>query len=155
MKKFTCCFTGHRIIPENEIQKIKRRLKKEIKKLIRKGVIYFTCGGALGFDTLAALTVLELQKKYPQIRLMLILPCKNQTKGWSKSNVEIYNGILSQAFRVKYVWETYFEGVMLVRNCCLVNSSSYCITFQTKETGGTAFTVNYAKDRQLKLIMIK
>ena len=38
------------------------------------GYLYFGAGGALGFDTLAAQTVLDLKKDYPQIKLILVLP---------------------------------------------------------------------------------
>ena len=41
------------------------------------------------------------------------------------------------------------SGCMHVRNRHLVDFSSYCICYQTKETGGTAYTVNYAKENGL------
>ena len=71
MKHQTCCFTGHRIIPQAQYPALKKRLASEIVHLIHQGVIYFGAGGALGFDTLAALTVLELKAEYPQ----MITPC--------------------------------------------------------------------------------
>lgn len=51
MKKFTCCFTGHRNLPAGKIVKI---LDREIENLIDKGVTHFISGGALGFDQIAA-----------------------------------------------------------------------------------------------------
>ena len=74
MKIKTCCFTGHRKIPPAQYQKIAQRLKLEIEALIKRCVVYFGVGGALGFDTIAAEAVLELRKKYPQIRLILVSP---------------------------------------------------------------------------------
>ena len=47
-------------------------------------------GGALGFDTLAAQTVLEMKKEYPQLRLILVLPCENQTRGWHSEDIAVY-----------------------------------------------------------------
>ena len=38
------------------------------------------CGGALGFDTLVAKLIINLKIKYPYIKLVLILPCIEQTK---------------------------------------------------------------------------
>ena len=52
MKKQTCCFTGHRHIPENELLQIQKRLESEIINLINQGVTEFRAGGALGFDTM-------------------------------------------------------------------------------------------------------
>ena len=76
----TCCFTGHRKLPTGQYQMIADRLEQTIIRLIEKGVLYFGAGGALGFDTLAALTVLRLRKQYPQIKLILVLPCRDQTR---------------------------------------------------------------------------
>ncbi len=41
MKNQACCFSGHRDIPYNNKNKIKRLLKKEITKLIKAGVKIF------------------------------------------------------------------------------------------------------------------
>lgn len=74
MKTQTCCFTGHRQIPPQQNLKIYKCLKAEITNLIENGVVNFVTGGALGFDTLAAQTVLELRQRYAHIKLQLILP---------------------------------------------------------------------------------
>ena len=43
----TCCFTGHRKIPEEEREQLARRLEATVEELIRAGVRYFVAGGAL------------------------------------------------------------------------------------------------------------
>lgn len=58
----TCCFTGHRKIPPEQYGEIARRLKEAVIELINEGYCYFGAGGALGFDTLAAQTVLNLKR---------------------------------------------------------------------------------------------
>ena len=75
MREKTCCFTGHREIDEKDYSKLKKRTRDLIVSLIEKGVVFFGAGGARGFDTLAAESVLELKKDYPQIKLILVLPC--------------------------------------------------------------------------------
>ena len=75
MKKQTCCFTGHRKIPPEQYEEIIKRLKSEITAMIQQGVIYFGAGGALGFDTMAAQTVLAFREQYPHINLIQVLPC--------------------------------------------------------------------------------
>lgn len=57
--------------------------------------MYFGAGGALGFDTLAAQCVLSLRKRYSHIKLILVLPCTTQTKGWSKDDIAVYEEIKS------------------------------------------------------------
>lgn len=114
--------------------------------------MYFGAGGALGFDTLAAQCVLSLRKRYPHIKLILVLLCTAQTKGWSKNDIAIYEEIKSQADKVVYTSREYSRGCMFKRNRHLVNGSSVCIAYLTQEKGGTAYTVNYAKEQGLAVI---
>ncbi len=70
------CFTGHRkivITPE-----LKNKLTNFLKNLIVQGTVDFYTGGAIGWDTIAAQTVLRLREVYPQIKLHLVLPCSNE-----------------------------------------------------------------------------
>lgn len=141
-------------MPPEDIKRISRRLKDEIERLIDKGYCYFGAGGALGFDTLAAQTVLELKKDHPHIKLILVLPCVAQTRGWSESDVKIYERIKISADKYVYTSENYFRGCMQKRNRHLVDNSSACICYLTEETGGTAYTVKYAKSKGLVVINV-
>lgn len=152
MKRYTVCFTGHRKIPPEQTDTLALRLKAELTKLIKDGYIYFGAGGALGFDTLAAQTVLELKAEYPDVKLILVLPCLSQTRGWSVRDIEIYEDIKSKADKVVYTSQEYTRGCMHKRNRHLVDNSSLCISYLTENTGGTAYTVDYARKNQLTVI---
>ncbi|MCL2507666.1 MAG: DUF1273 domain-containing protein [Oscillospiraceae bacterium] len=152
MKNQTCCFTGHRNIPANKYATIQKRLESEIVNLIHQDVRNFCTGGALGFDTMAALAVLKLKEEFPHIRLILILPCKNQTVGWNEADKKIYGQILRQADKAVYTSENYFNGCMQKRNRDLVVNSGVCICYLTSEKGGTFYTVNYAKQQGLRVV---
>lgn len=154
MKEKTVCFTGHREIPFLKAGAIKNMLKKTIEDLIERGYCYFGAGGALGFDTLAAQTVLELKSKYPQIRLILVLPCLSQADRWSDRDKAVYEDIKNRADKVVYTAQEYFKGCMHKRNRHLVNNSSVCICYLTRKTGGTAYTVDYADKNGLQVINI-
>lgn len=154
MKEKACCFTGHRKIPSEQYKQIAGRLRKELIQLIESGIIYFGAGGALGFDTLAAQAVLSLKADYPQIKLILVLPCHEQTRGWSAGDIEIYERIRASADKVVYTSEHYDRGCMFHRNRHLVDGSSVCVAYLTEQTGGTAYTVRYAKSKGLKIINI-
>ena len=93
MKQKTCCFTGHRDIPLGDYQLIFDKTEETVERLIKKGYLYFGAGGALGFDTIAALAVLKIKEHYPDIRLILVLPCRFQTRGWASEDVKIYENI--------------------------------------------------------------
>ena len=150
-----CCFTGHRIIPNAEREEIKERLKSTLVSLIeKKGVTLFIAGGALGFDTMAALEVLSLRERYPEIKLRLAIPCENQTKGWKEKDILLYEEIMSQADDVVYTSRTYTSGCMHIRNRYMVDSSDFCVAYMTKESGGTAYTVKYAEKKGVEVINV-
>ena len=154
MKDQTACFTGHRTLPYFQKQIIKKKTKKVLIDAIEQGYRYFGAGGALGFDTLAAQTVLELKNEYPQIRLILVLPCHDQTRGWKEADVAEYERIMKAADKVTYTSEQYYSGCMHKRNRHLVDNSSLCICYLTEPSGGTAYTVNYARSLDLKIINV-
>lgn len=149
MRDKTACFTGHRKIASEQQRIVAERLKQTVEKLILNGYCYFGAGGALGFDTLAAECVLYLKKQYPQIKLILVLPCKTQTRGWDSEDIAIYEQIKAQADKVVYTSEEYTRGCMFKRNRHLVDNSSVCIAYLTESKGGTAYTVNYAKQKKI------
>ena len=151
MKEFTCCFTGHRTLPKDKLSDISACLEHVVIKYINEGYRYFGAGGALGFDTLAAETVLKLKEKYPYIKLILVLPCLSQTKGWNKFDVDRYNYIKTQADKTVYTSKEYTSDCMFKRNRHLVNHCSLCICYLSKNSGGTAYTVNYANKKNLKI----
>lgn len=153
MREKTCCFTGHRQLPAGwDRWKLAAALEKATIVQINKGIRFFGAGGALGFDALASQTVLKLKKKYPDIKLILVLPCLNQTRGWPTEAVKEHEQIKAQADKVVYTSQEYTQGCMHKRNRHLVNNSSVCICYQTKRTGGTAYTVNYANAKGVKVI---
>ena len=122
--------------------------------MIAEGYLYFGAGGALGFDTIAAQTVLKLKNKYPDIKLILVLPCKTQTRGWKDKDVAIYEDIKEKADKFVYTSENYDRGCMFKRNRHLVDNSSVCVAYLTEDKGGTAYTVDYARKNGLRIINI-
>jgi len=152
VKEITCCFTGHRTIPMGQLNYVKNLLNRTVEELIAKGYSVFAAGGALGFDTMAAQCVLNLKFKYPRIKLLLILPCLEQTKGWSEYDISVYEDIKNKADEVIYTSLNYTKGCMFKRNRALVDKSSVCIAYLTKKTGGTAYTAKYAVEKGLQLI---
>ena len=131
-----------------------RRLKTILIDLIENGYQYFGAGGALGFDTLAAQTVLALKKDYPHIKLILVLPCITQADSWSVDDKAIYEEIKATADKVVYTSHEYARGCMHKRNRHLVDNSSACICYLTEKTGGTAYTVEYAQRNNLLVINV-
>lgn len=152
LKEHTVCFTGHRKIPPEQRAEVVRRLKKTIIELVNDDYRYFGAGGALGFDTLAAQVVLRLKSDFPQIKLILVLPCVSQAEGWSQHDKEVYESIKERADKVVYTSREYSKGCMHKRNRHLVDHSSVCVCYLKEITGGTAYTVEYARSKNLRVI---
>lgn len=65
-----------------------------------------------------------------------------------------YERIKAQADKVVYTAQQYTSGCMHRRNRHLVDNSSVCVCYLTKDSGGTAYTVQYAERQELKIINI-
>ncbi len=154
MKNLTCCFTGHRDVKAEDVPEIKKNISAEIESLIKRGIIYYGCGGALGFDTLAAETVLELKEKYNNIRLILVLPCRDQSDSWKSENKMKYDAIMKKADKVIYTSDKYYRGCMQKRNRHLVDHSCVCIAYVRKSCGGSVYTLKYANEKGLEIIFV-
>lgn len=141
-----CAFTGHRFIAREKLPRLEQELVRYIDGMHRRlGVTRFYAGGALGFDTLAAKTVLRLRDGGLPITLCLLLPCRDQDRLWSERDRIVYARILGRADSVEYLAESYSPGCMHARNRALIDRSKYCIAFLERSSGGTAYTVDYAR----------
>ena len=148
-----CSFTGHRIVPLKDREIIKKRLFEAVEKMIvENGVTLFITGGALGFDTMAALCVLEAKERHAGVKLRVAIPCENQTKGWREADARLYEEILEKADETVMTGKVYTAGCMHTRNRYMIDNSSYCIAYKTKESGGTAYTTRYARDNGVEVI---
>ncbi len=150
----TCFFTGHRTIVKNGMDRLTEDIDRAVADLIEKGYKRFVCGGAVGFDTVAACRVIVAKKKYPEIELVLVLPCRDQTMRWrSTYDISLYQRIKGLADEVIYSSETYTSGCMHLRNRTMADMSSACITYYNNSgTGGTAYTVKYATEAGVNII---
>lgn len=150
----TCCFTGHRRIPQGAAAGVRLQLRRQLARLAAdRGVGTFLAGGAVGFDTLAAQEVLRARgEHFPWLRLVLVLPCMGQEAAWSQRDAAIYRTLLRQADEVVYTAEAYYKGCMFRRNRYLVDHSAYCLCYlHDTERGGTAYTVKYARQQGLEV----
>ena len=150
-----CVFTGHRDLPEGQLAAISGLLAEAIEKLHRDAhVDTYLCGGAVGFDLLAGEQVLALRRRYPDLRLHLILPCREQDKRYSPGDKARYAALLEQADKVEWLSPHYYRGCMLARDRVMVDRADCCVCFQTRSEGGTAYTVRRAADKGLPLYNI-
>ncbi|MBR1443701.1 MAG: DUF1273 family protein, partial [Firmicutes bacterium] len=144
-----CCFTGHRRIDDNLLT-VKNIVKNEVINLIENNnVRYFGVGGAVGFDMLCSLVIIDLKPIYPDIKLIMVLPCFEQDRFWNDDDKQLYAEIKHKADKIRYVSKEYTKECMHRRNRLLVDESKYCICYLNKIFGGTFYTVNYAREKGL------
>ena len=152
MSKMTsCCFTGHRFLDKSFDS---ARLKSAIEAMIEKGVDTFICGGALGFDTEAAVEVIKLRKKqYKHIKLHIYAPCLGQDARWNARDQRLYREILSRADYVDMPDTPYSNQCMKIRNYKMVDNSAYIIAyFDGTFASGTGQTVRYGEKCGLEIV---
>ena len=147
--KKVCCFTGHRDLVDAHAERLCHLIDAELEALIAKGFTVFRTGGAVGFDTIAALRVLLMKKKYSFITLELCLPCKDQNAKWGSCDTGFYRFCLAHADKIRYVNEKYRSGCMFARNRMLVDGSDFCIGYcsPAARSGGSRYTLDYAKEK--------
>ena len=146
----SCCFTGHRYIPAGLEPLLAERLQSGIDYLCdNTSISTYYVGGALGFDTMAAEAVIRKRDRCSSVRLVLVIPCEDQALRWCTEDKEHYRQIKDAADEIVCLGKHYYRGCMHVRNRYLVDHSGICFCYLTKRMGGTAYTVNYARRKEV------
>ncbi len=108
---------------------------------------------AMGFDLMAAETVLSLKGRYPDIRLIAVVPFRRQSYRWPSMEKEHYQKIISQADWVIVLSEHYFKGCLLRRNDFMLEYSCGLIAFYDgKPYGGTFYTCREAVKKGMDIV---
>lgn len=149
-----CAFTGHRKISSEDLPRIRELLALEIERAYQNGCRDFYSGGAVGFDTIAARIVLRMRLRYPDIRLILLLPCIEQGAKWSSRDRDSYDYLLAEADEVRYISEEYTNRCMKERNFALASSADLLIAFVERGQSGSAQTLRMADKMGKEVINI-
>ena len=145
-------FTGHRFIRYSDRQRLKTNLVRAITACYQSGVRHFLCGMAVGFDMLAAETLLAVKAEYPDIRLTAVIPFRGQPCKFNPADKGRYQSILGKADNVVCLSETYFDGCFLRRNDYMLNHASHIIAYYNGEPkGGTFYTCRRAERMGLEI----
>ena len=142
----TCCFSGHREIEESEYDEVVEKTDRYIEELIGRDFCCFMVGGAKGYDYLAAQRVLLKKKEHMNIQLLIAFPYAPRNDEW--------DNIIKQADLATILADHYYRGCMQARNRYMVEQSQACVCYMRKETGGTVYTVNYAKKKGLDIFRV-
>ena len=152
-REHTVCFTGHRALNRQD-ENLVRQLGPLLEKLYQNGYRDFLCGGALGFDTVAAEYVIRQREKHPDVRLIFCLPCADQSSKWKRADCSRYERLLYLSDETRVLSPHYYDGCMQVRNTYMVDRSYLCIAYMARLHGGTLSTVRYAISQDVPVINI-
>lgn len=149
----TCCFTGHRDISTKKQELLSPLLTATLRNLLLdRGITDYLCGGAVGFDMIAAEHFLSLRDLYHTGSLHLLLPFPGYDDRWPSTARERLLRLTERADSILYAAEHPFPGVYYKRDRMLVNLSSLCVAYLTQSRGGTYYTVSYALDAKKEII---
>lgn len=150
----SCCFTGHRDIPERDRRAIYEQVSLCVQELYRMGVRTFIAGGAVGFDMICGEVVADLKSRLSYIRLVLAIPCEDHFAKWNDSDRFRLSRLYRMADESVLISDEYSKSCMFKRNRYMVDNSAYCISYCKKKSGGSYYTVKYAESKGLKIIEI-
>lgn len=143
MEGKTCCVTGHRDIPAEETAHVKELFAEKLKKAVNDGFTIFLSGFADGVDQYFAETILELQNKNPDLKLIAVLPYRKRKD--SLCQREHTNALLDACAEVIIIQEEYRPNVYSKRNRYMVEHADRVIAvYDGREKGGTVKTIRYA-----------
>lgn len=140
-----CALTGHRILGGDYDE---TALCYELEDLIKEGYDTFRCGMARGFDWEALQALIRLKQKY-RIFIEACIPYAGHEESFPKREQKNYLEALGWCDRVRVMYENYCDGCFLARDRYMVEGADLVFAYCNKKTGGTAYTVNYAKKLQV------
>ncbi|MDR1217733.1 MAG: SLOG family protein [Oscillospiraceae bacterium] len=158
----TCGFSGYR--PEklpwrgDETDARCLRLKADIDGAVDSayadGMRHFVCGMARGCDMYFCESVMALRSRTGGVTVEAAVPHERQSAGWPAEDAARYDRLLALCDIRTVVSAEYSRGAMSKRNRYMVNRSSTLIAVYDGQTGGTSYTVSYAKKRGVRLIVL-
>lgn len=149
-KEQSVTFTGHRFIPYGKLSILKVALKNIILELYAKGYNNYYCGMAMGFDLLSAEVVLSLKDEYKELKLIAVVPYRNQDERFSFADKKRYKSILGRVDETIFLYENYHQGCLLRRNDYMLAHSNQVIAyFDGENKGGTFYTCRNAQAKDL------
>lgn len=155
-----CAFSGYRPsklpFPESDpaCEVLKMRLKDEIYTAVQQGCTDFVCGMALGTDTWAAQTVLEVKETLRGIKpvhLHAYLPFPGQDSRWNAKSRRKYREILNACDSVTVTSAQYLPDCMERRNRAMIQRADLLIAVFDGKSGGTKNTVLMAHEKGIEI----
>lgn len=134
--------------------RFRRTLYKIICRLAELGYTDFVSGVALGFDTWVAEDVLRLRAEQRGVTLECAIPFPTQDEKWRERDRFRRERILAAADKVVTVSPEYTNSAFFLRNRYMVDESDAVVCCYDGKSGGTAYTIDYARQAGKIIIQI-
>jgi uncharacterized phage-like protein YoqJ len=161
VKQKTVCFSGHRSerLPKSTevLDELRLKIYNEIDKALNNGFDSYIFGACYGFDLMCA-EILLLRRRIIKmsdpkcIRLIAAVPFEEQASKWREIDRELYFDTLSKCDEVITISTRFNMNCYHKRNQYMVDNSSRLICYYDGGISGTAYTVNYAKEKGCETI---
>ncbi len=150
----TIAFTGHRFIPFDRQPKVKSLLRQSIANIYKQGFFTYYCGMAMGFDLLAAEVIISMKEQgFPNLKLIAVVPYRNQSERFSQRDKQRYNNALSKADEVIVLSENYTQKCFLQRNDYMLDHAGCVFAYLSRtDRGGTYYTCKKAVNRRICVV---
>lgn len=141
----TVTFCGHSTLTAAEEDFLEKRVYAETEKLILNGAEEFLLGNYGKFDSLCTRIVRKLQKKYPQIKSVLVIPYLNR-----EHNADLYDVVEYPPL------ETVPKRLCILRrNEYVVKKADVVVAYVKREWGGAAKTLDFANQKKKPIVDLR
>lgn len=151
MMDCTCCITGHRNVPEDQLNYVREEIEKGVLQAIKDGYTHFISGFAEGADLMFAGIVAERKKENRFLSLEAAIPYQRRLK----SKDQTFQALLAICDEVTVVCDEYTTECFFLRNRYLVDKSNRVLAvYDGRQKGGTFYTIQYAQKQHKEIEMI-
>lgn len=145
-----CTFCGHSKIYNNS-DAIKEQLIGAVWHLIEvEHFNYFLVGNYGAFDRMAAIACLEAKRLHPDIAVNLVLPYyRPHIDEYDKAWYQRFDSVITPEFE-----KTPYQYRIIKANQYMVDSADVIIAHVTSQIGGAAKTLDYARRKKKRIILL-
>ena len=108
----------------------------------------------MGFDTWVAEDVIALKKEMPEVTLECAIPFSEQADKWPREDKIRRSRIIEKSDTVVVTSLEYTKSAYFKRNRYMVDNSDILVACYDGKSGGTAYTVEYARGKAKTVIQI-
>lgn len=98
---------------------------------------------------------MQEKQVHPELKLICVIPFAEQARGWEMNWAFRYRELLRNADQIVQMCSNYQRGCYHMRNRYMVDNCDLLIAIYNGENkGGTAYTVNYAREQGKEILII-